>query len=281
MAVITWAPTTSQDNQTGSSTDSLNVTGMWEDSEQPSSLLWLPYLIITSTIIILLAGSFIQFHHKNKDRYLRRNQFAYLIKVPDSALLESYAKKYSALAGICNPSVHSLPYPRPLFSLPPPGTSILPHTKMITIPEEGRVYVRDPPKKKQLHAISEEGDTKEGLSRIRHMQVASVDMPSTSAQPSAVSQLAPPVPRYEFAVEKMPTFRDRQCLMFQKRDSRTSMVEAEMAGGSFIKGVHGQFNRNTIIIINYHCIKCEIYLYYNPGGPTVYNLYSIMLIHRV
>ena len=48
-----------------------------EGGESPlGSYLWLPYVLLTLVILLMLIASFINFHLKYKDRYVRRSELA-------------------------------------------------------------------------------------------------------------------------------------------------------------------------------------------------------------
>ena len=50
---------------------------LMEGGESPlGSYLWLPYVLLTLVILLMLIASFINFHLKYKDRYVRRSELA-------------------------------------------------------------------------------------------------------------------------------------------------------------------------------------------------------------
>ncbi|ELU07207.1 hypothetical protein CAPTEDRAFT_220378 [Capitella teleta] len=84
-------------------------------------MLWLPYILLTLVLVILLLVSFINFHFKFRHRYQKRKQEGMMVKSANKRALVT-PLQFSVHAG--------------LFSLPPPGSSILPTRGMIPIPEE-------------------------------------------------------------------------------------------------------------------------------------------------
>ena len=51
-----------------------------------TSLLWLPYLVLTLVLLSLLVASFIHFHYKYRDRYAKRSVLARATRHPASDL---------------------------------------------------------------------------------------------------------------------------------------------------------------------------------------------------
>ena len=74
------------DNGTANSTDSTFQFGLVNTTSGaglaaevdvgPANLLWVPYVVLTLILLGLLVASFIHFHYKYRDRYIKRSQIA-------------------------------------------------------------------------------------------------------------------------------------------------------------------------------------------------------------